>query len=73
LARKIIVLTGSKSKITFRPLPADDPTRRKPDITLAKKNLGWKPKVSLEEGLGQTIEYFRNSEDLPIDTMPDSR
>ena len=59
LARKIIVLTGSKSKITFRPLPADDPTRRKPDITLAKKNLGWKPKVSLEEGLSKTIEYFK--------------
>jgi len=60
LARKIIVLTGSKSKITFRPLPADDPTRRKPDITLAKKRLGWKTKVSLEEGLIQTIKYFRS-------------
>jgi len=60
LARKIIVLTGSTSKITFRPLPADDPTRRKPDITLAKKRLGWKTKVSLEEGLIQTIKYFRS-------------
>lgn len=59
LAKKIIALTGSKSKIAFARLPADDPTRRKPDITLAKKKLGWKPKVPLEEGLEQTIEYFR--------------
>jgi len=59
LAKKIIALTSSKSKITFRPLPQDDPTKRKPDITLAKKKLGWKPKIPLEEGLKQTIEYFR--------------
>ena len=61
LARKIIVLTGSKSKITFQPLPADDPTRRKPDITLAKKKLGWKPKIDLEEGLVKTIDYFQKA------------
>jgi len=59
LAKKVITLTNSKSKITFRPLPQDDPTRRKPDVALAKKKLGWKPKISLEEGLKQTIEYFR--------------
>jgi len=59
LAKKIISLTNSKSKINFRPLPKDDPTRRKPDITLAKKKLGWKPKVNLEEGLVRTIEYFK--------------
>jgi len=59
LAKKIIALTSSKSKITFRPLPQDNPTRRKPDITLAKKKLGWNPKIPFEEGLKQTIEYFR--------------
>lgn len=58
LAEKIIDLSDSRSKITFHPLPEDDPTRRKPDITVAKI-LGWEPKVSLEEGLIKTIEYFR--------------
>lgn len=58
LAKKIIALTSSKSKITFRPVPQDDPTRRKPDITLAKKKLDWKPKVGLKEGLLKTIAYF---------------
>src|SRR5579885_1450219 len=60
LAKLIKVLTGSTSEIVFEPLPKDDPTRRKPDISKAKRLLGWEPKVSLEEGLKKTIEYFRN-------------
>ena len=52
-------LPGSKSKIVYRPLPSDDPKRRKPDITLAKALLGWEPKVPLKEGLAKTIEYFK--------------
>ena len=59
LAKMIIKMTGSKSKITFKPLPEDDPRQRKPDIGLAKKVLGWEPKVGLEEGLFKTIQYFR--------------
>lgn len=58
LAEKVIELTGSKSKLVFKPLPQDDPRQRKPDITLAKKVLGWEPKVPLEEGLKKTIDYF---------------
>jgi len=59
LAQNIIELTGSKSKLVFLPLPADDPTQRQPDITLAKEKLGgWEPKVPLREGLIKTIEYF---------------
>ncbi len=60
LAEKIIDLTGSKSKIEYKPLPEDDPMQRKPDISLAKKELGWKPEVKLEEGLKKTIDYFDN-------------
>ncbi len=59
LAKKIISMTGTKSKITFRPLFPDEPLKRKPDITLARKKLGWKPKVELKEGLKKTIEYFK--------------
>jgi UDP-glucuronate decarboxylase len=59
LAQKIITLTGSKSKLVYKPLPDDDPKQRQPDITLAKKKLKWKPKVSLEAGLRKTIDYFR--------------
>ncbi len=59
LAGKIIAMTGSKSKITRKPLPSDDPTQRKPDIALAKQKLGWQPKVSVDEGLKKTIAYFR--------------
>lgn len=59
LAEKIIVMTGSKSKLVYRPRPQDDPQQRKPDITLAKEKLGWQPKVDLESGLQRTIEYFR--------------
>jgi len=60
LAEKIIDLTGSKSKITFQPLPQDDPLQRQPDITLAKKELGWEPTIKLEEGLTKTIAYFKS-------------
>ncbi len=61
LANLVIELVGSKSKLTFLPLPADDPTQRKPDITLAKKELNnWEPKIQLREGLIKTIEYFDN-------------
>ncbi|MDR1793468.1 MAG: SDR family oxidoreductase [Bacteroidales bacterium] len=59
LAEKIIHLTQSKSKIIYQPLPQDDPLQRCPDITFAEKNLGWTPKVQLEEGLLRTIEYFK--------------
>ncbi len=59
LAHKIIELTGSKSKIVFKSLPEDDPAQRQPDITLAKKRLKWEPKVKLEDGLKETVEYFR--------------
>ncbi len=60
LAKSIIELTGSSSRITFKPLPQDDPERRMPDITLAKAKLGWKPEVDLDTGLKNTIEYFDN-------------
>lgn len=59
LAEKVIGLTGSKSKIVFNPLPQDDPMQRKPDISLARKTLGWEPKVPLEEGLKKAIDYFK--------------
>ena len=58
LAENVIELTGSKSKLVFESLPADDPKQRKPDITLAKEKLGWEPTVPLREGLARTIEYF---------------
>jgi len=59
LAEKVLKLTGSKSKLIFLPLPEDDPMQRQPDISLAKKILGWEPKVPLEEGLKKTIGYFK--------------
>ena len=61
LAEKIIKLTGSKSKIIKMPLPPDDPMQRRPDISLAKKELNWVPSVQLEEGLMKTIDYFRST------------
>jgi UDP-glucuronate decarboxylase len=61
LAQMIIKMTGSKSKIIFLPLPQDDPKQRKPDITLAKKELNWSPKVDAETGLAKTVEYFRKT------------
>jgi dTDP-glucose 4,6-dehydratase len=59
IARMIIKLTGSKSKLVYRPLPEDDPKVRQPDITRARTLLGWEPKIGLEEGLTRTLEYFR--------------
>jgi UDP-glucuronate decarboxylase len=58
LAEKVIAVTGSSSKIAFRPLPADDPRQRQPDITLAREKLSWSPTIDLEEGLRKTISYF---------------
>ncbi|WP_208595976.1 UDP-glucuronic acid decarboxylase family protein [Desulfonatronovibrio hydrogenovorans] len=59
LAEKIIAMTRSESRIVFKPLPRNDPRRRRPDITLAKEKLGWEPKVDLKSGLEKTIEYFK--------------
>jgi dTDP-glucose 4,6-dehydratase len=60
LAEAIIRVTGSKSSIAFKPLPADDPRRRQPDITAAREKLGWEPRVSLEQGLVKTLPYFQS-------------
>ena len=60
LAELVLKLTGASSKIIYMPLPADDPTQRQPDISLAKSELGWEPKIQLEEGLKKTIEYFKS-------------
>jgi UDP-glucuronate decarboxylase len=59
LAQRVIKLSGSNSKLVFRPLPQDDPRQRQPDIRLAKAELGWEPKIKLDDGLGKTISYFR--------------
>ena len=66
LAKKIIEMTGSGSKIAFKDPPEDDPVRRRPDISLIKKCIGWEPKVSLETGLAETISYFKS---MPLDEM----
>jgi len=66
LANKIIEMTGSHSKISYKELPADDPVRRKPDITLIKNSIGWEPTISLDEGLSKTIAYFKN---IPLEEM----
>ncbi|HTX89538.1 MAG TPA: UDP-glucuronic acid decarboxylase family protein [Bacteroidales bacterium] len=60
LAEKVIRMTHSKSRIIFRPLPADDPVQRQPDISVARRELGWEPSVQLEEGLKKTIAYFKS-------------
>lgn len=60
LAETILNLTGSSSKLVFKTLPSDDPRQRKPDISLAKQNLDWQPLVNLEEGLKETISYFKS-------------
>ena len=65
-AEEIIKLTGTSQKIIYKPLPQDDPKQRQPDITRAKKILGWEPKVSREEGLKKTLEYFKS---LPKDEL----
>lgn len=58
LAENVISITGSKSKLVFKPLPSDDPKQRQPDITLARKHLDWEPKIPLAEGLEKTVDYF---------------
>ncbi len=63
LAQKVVALTGSASKIVYAPLPQDDPTQRQPDISKAKEILGWQPLVPLDEGLKETVEFFRQSLD----------
>lgn len=64
LAKKVVdMIPGTKSKIVYKKLPLDDPKQRKPDINLSQKELGWKPKVQLAEGLGYTIDYFKGSRD----------
>jgi UDP-glucuronate decarboxylase len=60
LAQKVLALTGSQSRLVFRDLPVDDPRQRRPDITFAKRYLGWQPTVSLDEGLARTAEYFQS-------------
>ena len=59
LAERVVRLTGSRSKIVFKPLPADDPTQRRPEIGLARQKLGWQPTIELEEGLRRTIDFFK--------------
>jgi len=58
-AREVVRITGSRSKIVFKPLPEDDPKQRRPDIKRARKLLNWLPKAALAEGLKRTVEYFR--------------
>jgi UDP-glucuronate decarboxylase len=58
LAKEILSITESSSKLVFEPLPQDDPQQRRPDITLAKEHLDWEPKIALREGLTKTIAYF---------------
>ncbi len=72
LARLVIALTGSRAAIAFAPLPADDPARRRPDITLAMQQLGWQPSVSLRDGLEQTIDYFRGALPQQDPALPDA-
>ena len=60
LAERIITMTGSRSEIIYKPLPSDDPVRRRPDISLAQKKLNWQPMVNLEQGLAKTIAYFED-------------
>lgn len=66
LAEVVLRLTGSKSRVERRPSPPDDPQRRCPEIALAREKLHWEPRVSLEDGLRETIEYFRRELDLPV-------
>ena len=58
LAERIVMLSGSSSKLVYKPLPVDDPKQRQPDITLAREKLGWEPKIRLDEGLTRMISFF---------------
>jgi dTDP-glucose 4,6-dehydratase len=69
-AEEIILLTGTKQKITYKPLPMDDPKQRKPDITRAKELLGWSPKVNRKEGLAKTYEYFKKLPEADLYKLP---
>jgi len=69
LARRILALTGSRSRLMRKPMPIDDPTRRCPDISLARKQLDWEPRVPLDEGLRRTIAWFA-SQEHPTKTRP---
>jgi UDP-glucuronate decarboxylase len=60
LAEAVLEVTGSSSNIEYKPLPEDDPKQRRPDITLATKELGWEPHIQLREGLDHTVQYFRS-------------
>jgi UDP-glucuronate decarboxylase len=64
LAENILRMTNSKSKLIFKPLPQDDPKQRQPNIALAKEKFGWEPRVQLEDGLKETIGYFRKTLDV---------
>jgi UDP-glucuronate decarboxylase len=59
LAELVLRLTGSRSRIAFKPLPSDDPRQRRPDISLAQSAIAWQPQILLEDGLARTIDYFR--------------
>jgi UDP-glucuronate decarboxylase len=59
LAEKVLGLVDTESKIEYRPLPQDDPVRRKPDISVAQRELGWSPTIALDEGLARTVGHFR--------------
>jgi dTDP-glucose 4,6-dehydratase len=65
-AEEVLAITGSSSRIIHLPLPVDDPTRRRPDITRARVLLGWEPKIQLREGLALSLEYFRNAAQQPV-------
>lgn len=71
LAEKVIDMTGSPSRLVFKPLPSDDPKRRRPDISLARDLLGWNPKVPLEQGLRRTIEYFERQLQVSVNRAQD--
>ena len=64
LAEKVVAKVGGSSKVIYKKLPSDDPTQRKPDISLAKTKLGWEPKIKLDEGLDKTIAYFKTQINL---------
>jgi len=76
LAERVIRLTGTRSRIVFRPLPEDDPMQRCPDITLARETFAWEPRVGLDDGLRETVAYFRRTLATsgviaqPVDPLP---